>query len=152
MSHYGINVYFLEYLQTPVKGSPLTNRMLVLACYMTNSLAARICVASLCVFCVFFTSIVPVVGQTISFFASTCRISIICLLWTILRPDTNRPQNHVLLYTYVIVDSLLQGSYLNNKLLKEMISQMNNYVNLGTMFKNWSPPPPKKKMFFNNEH
>lgn len=142
MSHYSINVHFLEYLQTPVKGSPLTNRLLVLACYMTNSLAARICVASLCVFCVFFTSIVPVVGQTISFFASTCRISIICLLWTILRPDTNRPQNHVL-FTYVIVDSLLQGSYLNNKLLKEMIFQMNNYVNLGTMF---------KKCFVNHKH
>lgn len=54
--------FFAECL-TPVKGSPLTNRLLVLACYVTNSLAARICVASLCVFCVFFTSIVPVISN-----------------------------------------------------------------------------------------
>ncbi|XP_061197262.1 adenylate cyclase type 2-like [Saccostrea echinata] len=53
--------FFTECL-TPIKGSPLTNRLLVLACHVTNSLAARICVASLCVFCVFITSIVPVIN------------------------------------------------------------------------------------------
>lgn len=52
------------FLQTPVKGSPLTNRLLVLACHVTNSLAARICIATICVFCVFVTSIVPVVRNS----------------------------------------------------------------------------------------